>query len=92
MGNHLDPTAWGWIKSDNGDLIPIKTKQLIAPPDLLKQVFCNCKESACGRNCSCKKLGIRCSPKCGQCYGITCTNAVFELQDEEENEEITDFL
>lgn len=84
----MDPTDWGWIKTDNGDLIPDKTKQEVAPSDLLKQVFCNCKQSTCGRNCSCKKLGIKCSPKCGQCCGITCTNAIFELGDED----ITEFL
>lgn len=77
---------YGWEKDKYGNLSPKTSVKEIAPSDILKMVFCNCKEGSCGKACSCKKLGLKCSPKCGQCFGITCGNpCIVTENDEEEN-------
>lgn len=89
IGNDLDPLQYGWKKNKQGNLIPVQCKEAVVPPDLLKLIFCNCKESNCFKNCSCRKLGLRCSSKCGQCYGISCSNCCF-VADEEEDDGLDD--
>lgn len=80
LGRNMDPTNWGW-KIHKGKLFPVKTTGDVAPNDILQQIFCNCK-TLCDRGCSCKKLGLRCSSKCGNCYGLACKNNLMEEMEE----------
>ncbi|XP_031358187.1 uncharacterized protein LOC116181887 [Photinus pyralis] len=87
IGCKLNPLAYGWQRDREGHLVPTSATKEIAPPDILKMVFCNCKEASCGKSCSCKKLGLRCSSKCGQCLGIDCCNScIIPENDEDEND------
>lgn len=70
----LNPTDWGWNVKD-GKLTPKETDLPPAPPALLKVIRCNCKTSCTRATCSCRKHGLLCSPACGECRGVSCTNA-----------------
>ena len=68
----LDPTAWG-CKFDNGSLAPLPTDKYVAPPSILKVIWCNGKitsKNQCGTNvCSCKENGLKCMSACCGCHG-----------------------
>jgi hypothetical protein len=87
----LNPSDWGW-KSNDDQLIPIRTDLPPAPDFLLKVIRCNCKTSS--RNvcltklCSCIKNGLICVPACGGCKGVACNNKQDEqavLEEEEDD-------
>lgn len=59
---------------NNNVLEPIMTLLPPAPDELVNMIFCNCKKG-CGTNCSCKKIGIKCSIICGHCRGQSCFNS-----------------
>lgn len=40
---NIRPTDWGWLLKD-GSLHPVKMKQLPAPEELLRMIFCNCNK------------------------------------------------
>jgi len=48
MANDMNPTEWGW-KQENNQLIPLMTKKIAAPDELLKIIHCKlfrgCKSS-----------------------------------------------
>lgn len=73
LGNKLNPENWGWIMNNNV-LEPIMTLLPPAPDELVNMIFFNCKKG-CGTNCSCKKIGIKCSIICGHCSGQSCFNS-----------------
>lgn len=85
IGQNLNPLEYGWEKDNYGKLVPKLCTKDIAPKDILKMVFCNCKDGACGKSCTCIKLGLKCSSKCGQCFGISCGNKCMLEDNEEEN-------
>ena len=78
LGNILDPTEWGWFlhKGQHVDnLKPVRMQRDAAPASLLKLVKCNCHGKCDKKTCSCRKSGLLCTLACGQCKGITCSNA-----------------
>ena len=59
--NHgLKPEDWGWY-ADNGRFMPLKINQPAAPSEIL--------------NVTCFKYGMHCTPVCGECCGVSCTNS-----------------
>lgn len=86
LGNKLNPEEWGWMSKEN-ILWPRKTCQ---PPasDCLLNIFCNCSKG-CGALCGCRRLGLCCSPVCGNCHGTSCLNAE-PIEDSSEIETISD--
>ena len=74
LGNFLPVLEWGWIVRGNL-LLPIQMSCAPAPPDLLKLIKCNCK-AGCSptSNCSCRKHRLKCTPICGTCKGVSCSN------------------
>ena len=67
-----DPTNFGW-KDEDGAYIPITSKQICAPDDLLKFIRCKCKAGCISNLCSCKKHGLVCVPACKHCHS-DCKN------------------
>ena len=53
------------------------------PPELLRIVWCCCKEP-CGAKCGCRKAGLKCSLTCKECRRRACSNAsVIEPESDE---------
>lgn len=70
----LKPEEWGWKKT--GDLfLPCTTEKDPAPKELLRVIRCNCTAGCDTKRCSCRKHGIDCSPACGECHGLHCSNS-----------------
>ena len=46
-----------------------------APPELLKNVRCNCTTNCTSKNCGCSKHRLYCSIAFGNCRGSGCENA-----------------
>ena len=78
----LDPNLWGWTNRNGQyelhmcDLDP-------APEALLKVIHCGCLTDCSSMHCSCKWLGLKCSPACSNCCGMACANASVQLVLEE---------
>lgn len=70
----LRPEEWGWSFHD-GNLYPVTTLLPAAPESLLKVVRCNCKGNCASLRCTCRKNGLECSPACGECKGLHCSNS-----------------
>jgi hypothetical protein len=74
----LDPSSWGWKRSESGLYEPIAMEQEPAPAELLKVIRCSCKTDSrnqCGGNaCTCRRNGLACVSACGKCRGIDCLN------------------
>ena len=86
-GNTLAPDEWGWAVSVNG-LVPVKMTQPAAPEKLLKIIRCNCSGNCEKKSCTCRKNALQCTPACGQCKGITCSNgAPVDNEDDVDDED-----
>ena len=74
MGEHPDPTDWGW-KLSGQQLVPVYAALPPAPLSVLRGVRCRCA-SGCeaGGRCTCRKFGLECSAACTKCNGAMCTN------------------
>lgn len=83
----IQPGDWGWIRGNDGSLMPLTTRDPVAPEAVLNNIFCRCT-TGCGNRCGCRKAGIRCSKVCGMCQG-TCMNGT-PVEDRLEDEEISD--
>ena len=70
----LVPEEWGWT-AVKGQLQPYRTHLPAAPECLLKVIRCNCKTDCDNKRCSCRKHGLQCSPGCGNCREISCSNS-----------------
>jgi hypothetical protein len=71
----MDPLAWGWKLSPCGSyFLPITTDIPAAPPNLLQVIRCTCKTGCESVRCTCRKHGLPCTPSCGNCYGVSCSN------------------
>ena len=81
---HLNPEDWGWCNV-RGTLQPKMTDLPPAPESLLKVIRCNCKTDCNTRRCTCKKLGLDCTPACGECKGVSCTNSPAITMDDADN-------
>ena len=88
LGNDLSPEEWGWKLSSSGDgLVPIKMTQAAAPERLLKIIRCNCV--SCERkSCTCRKNALLCTPACGNCKGVTCTNKQIQTNQDDDDDEL----
>ena len=75
---HVDPCQWGWV-STNGTCVPLWTSRVYDLSNKMRDPFlrlrsrCSCGRSgtsqpALCKNCSCKKLNVKCWKKCG-CFG-----------------------
>ena len=75
MGENLSATERGWgIK--NEQMQPTKTDLGCAPSELLSlSIRCNCKAGCSTLRCSCRKHGLVCTPACGECRGLSCSNS-----------------
>ena len=62
----INVSNWGWERKI-GSLNPV------APDELLK-MSCGCKDW-CGKACSCRNTGLKCSALCEICSGVCCTNS-----------------
>jgi len=71
---NMDPLEWGW-KNNQGKLVPIMTHLPPARKDLLEVVACNCKRGCLSLQCTCRKHGLPCTLRCGECHGV-CSNTV----------------
>jgi len=70
LGQLKNPEDWGWTFQNN-ILSPVTTLKAPAPDQLLKctRITCNCIKG-CGKNCGCRKAGLKCSIICaGHCKG-----------------------
>lgn len=84
LGNDIASDVWGW-KTTPAGLVPIRMTQPAAPEQLLKVIRCNCGGQCDKKTCTCRKNGLQCTPACGQCRGITCTNVQqVENQDDDD--------
>lgn len=81
---HLDPEEWGW-EIINHQLMPVKTDMPPAPKDLLRMFRCNCKTGCSSRRCTCKKHGFECTPACGECKGLSCSNSSKPMNDSDDD-------
>ena len=85
-GNDISPESWGWLVSSAG-LVPITMTKPAAPERLLKILRCNCTGQCEKKTCTCRKNGLRCTPACGQCKGITCMNGRVERHDYDDSDD-----
>ena len=87
----INASKWGWERK-NGMLSPIGSLKHVAPDELLKMMACGCKKG-CGKACSCRKTGLKCSALCEICSGLSCTNSadiMHEPDDETYEKSATD--
>ena len=77
---HLNPKQWYW-EIINDQLMPMNTDMLPAPKDLLHIFRCNCKTGCSSKRCTCRKHGLECTPACGECKGLSCSNSPKPLDD-----------
>ena len=76
-GKSLNAEDWGWSIRD-GIMTPTGTDQKPAPDYLMEAIHCNCRTDCSTRRCSCRKYGLECSPACGDCKGLLCTNVTLD--------------
>ena len=86
---HLDPEEWGW-EITNRLLMPVKTDMPPAPKYLLRIFRFNCKTGCESRWCTCKKHGLQCTPACGECKGLSCSNSPIEPFSESDLDNLED--
>ena len=80
----IDPLRWGWDMKE-GKYVATMTDLAAAPQDVMKLIRCGCKV-ACGRACSCVKVGLKCTHLCKECNGETCGNASITTTDAADEE------
>ena len=82
----LDPKEWGW-KEANSLLLPVTTDLPPAPSNLLEMIRCNCKTGCNTLRCSCLKNGLECTSACGNCEGLSCSNAGAKVEFVDDDEQ-----
>ena len=70
----MKKTDWGWMTKDE-NVVSVMTLFPPAPDKLLRVIRCNCTTDCSTAICSCRKHSLQCSPACGQCRGIGCSNS-----------------
>lgn len=79
-GNDLDPLDFGW-EMQAGNLLPVGSDRPAAPERLLTLIYCDCQAGCNERSpCKCRKADQLCTPMCGHCVGLTCTNVFRESE------------
>ncbi len=74
----LNPFEYGW-STTSGIVKPVLMLKQHVPTNLSRDTYCRCKKK-CIRNCSCKKLNVKCEVSCS-CRGQPndCVRAQFEM-------------
>jgi hypothetical protein len=80
------PEEWGWHYG-NCRLQPTRSILPPAPEHLLKIIKCNCRHGCDSKRCACKRHGLECSAACGDCRGVSCSNAGLPTDYEEDVDE-----
>ena len=80
---------WGWTLKDD-ILVPIQTDMPPATKSLLEAIHCNCKSDCQTNRCGCRKHGLECSVSCGECRGVSCSNAQKPNTDPDDDDISTD--
>ena len=70
----LDLEYWGWKKTEKY-ILPVPMTKAPAPANLLKIIRCGCKTGCKTGQCTCKKMGVKCTSICSGCNGVSCFNA-----------------
>ena len=84
---NMKETDWGWMTKDE-NLVPVMTDLPPAPDELLRVISCNCTTDCSTARCSCRKLSLKCSPVCGQCRDIGCSNSTAaDISDEDDDDD-----
>ena len=65
-GYKFSPIEWGW-QWQGDSLQPVRCRKPPASAKILAHIFCNFKKG-CGRECGCRKAGLKCSTMCSNCY------------------------
>ncbi len=76
-------TDYGWEVQDNGQVMPVLSKESIAPEQLMDVISCSCraKGKACSLKCSCAANGLSCTTYCVCEGGDECCNALTQRAD-----------
>lgn len=78
--NAPSPTEHGWLLDDNEYIFKWHSGE-VAPPNVLKTVFCSCKKSKCKKSmCSCSAAKLPCTELC-QC--LDCGNGAHDVGETE---------
>ena len=73
----------GWMTKDE-NVVPVMTLLPPAQDELFSVIICNCTTDCSTARCSCRKHSLECSPACGQCRGIRCSNSIAaDISDED---------
>ena len=82
-------TDYGWDVDANHEVMPVLSRDPIAPEQLMDIISCNCKAEgkACSGRCSCVGNGLSCTKYCLCEGGEECFNPLTQRNDEEEDEE-----
>ena len=83
---NMKKTGWGCMtKIENA--VPVMTLLPPAPDELLRAIRWNCTTDCSTARCSCRKHSLECSPACGQCRGIRCSNSTAaDISDEDDDD------
>ena len=86
-------TDYGWDVDANNEVMPVLSREPIAPEQLMDVISCSChaEGKACSGRCSCVANGLSCTNYC-QCEGAEecfnpLTQRVIDEGDEEEEDE-----
>ena len=86
----MKETDWGWMTKDE-NLVPVMTDLPPAPDELLRFIRCNCTTDCSTARCNCRKHSLECSPACGQCRSIGCSNSTAaDISDEHDDNDDDD--
>ncbi len=85
----MKETDWGWMTKDE-NLVPVMTDLPPAPDELLRGIRCNCTTDCSTARCNCRKHSLECSPACGQCRSIGCSNSTAADISDEDNDDDED--
>ena len=82
-------TDYGWEIKANNDVMPVLSKEPIAPGQLMDVISCNCKAegTACSKRCSCLTNGLSCTHYCFCEGGESCSNPLTQQYDDEIGDE-----
>ena len=84
---NMKETDWGWMTKDE-NLVAVMTDLPPAPDELLRVIRCNCTTDRRTARCSCRKHSLECSPACGRCRGIGCSNSsAADISDEDDDDD-----
>ena len=85
-----DEDGLGWMTKDE-NVVPVMTLLPPAPDELLRVIRCSCTTDCSTARCSCRKHSLECSPACGQCRGIGCSNSTAaDISDEDDDDDNDD--